>query len=525
MEEIAKACGRALALWCDSEHRGLDRLLTRIAGELRHCASADVASFALISRAREGRALIGESGSSAALPVDTLLGLLAQLNQDRMRVWDHAIDSVRFVDNRFRASVLVRISMPVSLVSLNELALWAGTHMAPSQESLSRIVSLAEGVGEWLATYAPAIDGVARVDRERVEARGEISTLRGILHDARAPLGLLKYAVCNREAIGESELIAEELKYIERLLGRGAPTQSAPRDEVADVRRILNQVRRRFQNSGSSAPEITISVEYGETSAKMREVDLERVVSNLVGNAICHAPYAKIFVESIRSPKVVTIRVRDDGPGIPQPIREKIARGERVCEGDVGWGVGLSGSKMLIESVGGTLEIRDLSGRGTEVVLSIPCEPFSPPPEETLMTGEGKVAENARSELSFVCIVDDDVAHAESLGRILSARGVMARTFSSLAEASSSLTPSSIILCDAHMPDGGAERLLSMFAGQRESPTIGVMSGDVTEALAYKLAASGARGFFAKPVALEEILDWIELARARSERYVGARGF
>lgn len=525
MGEVAKACGRAFARWCDSERRGLDLLFSRIAGELRHVAPADVVSLAIVARTREERAFMGESGPSAALPVDTLLGLIIQLKQDRVRVWDHAIDTVRFVDARFRASVVANVWMTPASIALNSMALWFGTRMAPSQESLSRIVALVEEVGEWFGTYAPAIDGVARGDRERDEAREEASMLRGILHDARAPLGLLKYSISNRESIGESELLGQEVKYLEQLLSQAAPMQSAPSNEVADVRRILNRVRRRFQNLGASAPEIVMSVEYGVTSAKMREVDLERVVSNIVGNAVRHAPKAKISVEALRSSEVVTIRVRDDGPGIPLSILEKISQGERVSESSLGWGVGLLGSKVLLESVGGSLEIRDLTGRGTEVVLSIPRELGSPPPEETLVIAERNVAEIECPESPFVCIVDDDVAHAESLGRILSARGVTARVFSSLAEASSLLTPSSIVLCDVHMPDGGAERLLSMFAGRREIPTIGAMSGDVSEALAYKLAASGARGFFAKPVALDEILDWIELARVRSERCVGARGF
>jgi DNA-binding NarL/FixJ family response regulator len=42
------------------------------------------------------------------------------------------------------------------------------------------------------------------------------------------------------------------------------------------------------------------------------------------------------------------------------------------------------------------------------------------------------------------------------------------------------------------------------------------MSGDGSDDLVYRLAALGARGFFAKPVAIEEILDWIEHARNQS---------
>jgi DNA-binding NarL/FixJ family response regulator len=63
------------------------------------------------------------------------------------------------------------------------------------------------------------------------------------------------------------------------------------------------------------------------------------------------------------------------------------------------------------------------------------------------------------------------------------------------------------------MPAGGAEKLLSFFLGRTDRPFIAAMSGDGSDDLVYRLAALGARGFFAKPVAIEEILDWIEHAR------------
>ena len=63
------------------------------------------------------------------------------------------------------------------------------------------------------------------------------------------------------------------------------------------------------------------------------------------------------------------------------------------------------------------------------------------------------------------------------------------------------------------MPDGGAERLLSIVSSRQQTPRFTVVSGDATDEYLYKLAALGAQAFFTKPVAVDDIAGWIRSSR------------
>lgn len=65
------------------------------------------------------------------------------------------------------------------------------------------------------------------------------------------------------------------------------------------------------------------------------------------------------------------------------------------------------------------------------------------------------------------------------------------------------------ILCDAHMPDGGAERLLRTLRQSRMKRRVGVVSGESCDDLLYSLAALGAEAFFLKPLDLNEFDLWL----------------
>jgi DNA-binding response OmpR family regulator len=71
------------------------------------------------------------------------------------------------------------------------------------------------------------------------------------------------------------------------------------------------------------------------------------------------------------------------------------------------------------------------------------------------------------------------------------------------------------------MPDGGAERLLRILANRGDAPSVAVVSGDGSEEFLYRLAALGAKEFFAKPVRHRELIDWMRntLAAHRGVSY------
>jgi DNA-binding NtrC family response regulator len=107
-------------------------------------------------------------------------------------------------------------------------------------------------------------------------------------------------------------------------------------------------------------------------------------------------------------------------------------------------------------------------------------------------------------------IIDDDTEHSVSLERLLVRAGLSTKIFSSIESAVSQMSEGMPrwILCDAHMPDGGAEKLLQILATTKHADRCAVMSGETNDDLLYRCAALGAREFFQKPLAVERVIAW-----------------
>ncbi|HEU5428258.1 MAG TPA: ATP-binding protein [Actinocrinis sp.] len=102
---------------------------------------------------------------------------------------------------------------------------------------------------------------------------------------------------------------------------------------------------------------------------------LERVVANLVGNAVKHtASPVTVAVSTLGS--WVEIRVIDRGPGIPVADRALVFRPfQRLGDRDntAGVGLGLALARGLVEAMGGTLTPEDTPGGGVTMVVSLPA--------------------------------------------------------------------------------------------------------------------------------------------------------
>jgi DNA-binding NtrC family response regulator len=111
-------------------------------------------------------------------------------------------------------------------------------------------------------------------------------------------------------------------------------------------------------------------------------------------------------------------------------------------------------------------------------------------------------------------IVDDDSDHTQSLERVLSRKGIKTECFTAIGTAIDVIIaqPVAAVLCDAHMPDGGAKRLLQLLATSGKQVRLAVMSGEVNDELLYRFAALGAREFFAKPIEVEDLTEWVREA-------------
>jgi signal transduction histidine kinase len=102
---------------------------------------------------------------------------------------------------------------------------------------------------------------------------------------------------------------------------------------------------------------------------------LRRCLGNLVDNAVVYGQRARIRVED--DPKALTLRIRDDGPGIPEPMLERVFDPFFRLEGSRsrdtgGTGLGLSIARNIARAAGGDVSLRNLPEGGLEARLVLP---------------------------------------------------------------------------------------------------------------------------------------------------------
>jgi len=107
------------------------------------------------------------------------------------------------------------------------------------------------------------------------------------------------------------------------------------------------------------------------------EGKLGDVLWNLVKNSMeaIGRKEGKITVSAKESAAMITISIRDNGPGIPDVVKENLFT-EGVTSGKAnGHGFGLSSARESVESMGGRITLNNELTMGTEFILTIPVQP------------------------------------------------------------------------------------------------------------------------------------------------------
>jgi signal transduction histidine kinase len=156
---------------------------------------------------------------------------------------------------------------------------------------------------------------------------------------------------------------------------------SAIRQPIHLETNLLPAVHRRLERYKTKAIQLVTRFSVlGEISGPRKE--LTQVVIHLLDNAFKFSPEHGTVELAISSNEAgdTTIRVSDDGPGIPANLREKVFesffQGSRGDARDYeGLGVGLTIAKAILEKIGGSIKILD-SAKGCSVEIYFPgCRP------------------------------------------------------------------------------------------------------------------------------------------------------
>ncbi len=124
---------------------------------------------------------------------------------------------------------------------------------------------------------------------------------------------------------------------------------------------------------------IAITKHYDES---MNEIEcfpgqLNQVFMNILNNAVQAMPASKadaeITIYTEETDKDVSIRIKDNGVGIPDEIKDRIWEPFFTTKDvGVGTGLGMSITYGIIEKHGGKIELSSEVGKGTEFVISLP---------------------------------------------------------------------------------------------------------------------------------------------------------
>lgn len=122
--------------------------------------------------------------------------------------------------------------------------------------------------------------------------------------------------------------------------------------------------------------EVNVSVTTPDTVIVDRDI-LEQIVWNLLSNVEKYAAPGKAYVTVAVEDGALVVRIRDEGPGIPAPERERIFDeyyriSNRLTDGVSGAGIGLSLSRDLARLHGGDLRLLP-SERGALFELRLPA--------------------------------------------------------------------------------------------------------------------------------------------------------
>jgi two-component system sensor histidine kinase/response regulator len=146
-----------------------------------------------------------------------------------------------------------------------------------------------------------------------------------------------------------------------------------------NLRSLVDEVLGELEG-GARARKVTVTTSLGVDEISGDEDLLRRTLTNLIENAIRHAPAeSQVTVESKGTSAAVELRVRDAGKGIPVEMREQIfdpfvqldATSASSSRG--GRGLGLTFCKLAAEAHGGTIWVEDGSP-GAVLCLRLPNE-------------------------------------------------------------------------------------------------------------------------------------------------------
>jgi len=251
---------------------------------------------------------------------------------------------------------------------------------------LSRLSSAADALGRGLPQEPLVVEGPSELqraahafnsmqDRLRRYLDSRTRVVAAMSHDLRTPITrmLLRVEAVSDPAVqlkltqdlGEMQLMVQGA--LDMLQG----LQSSEPVRPINIDALMVALRDDYQDLG-----FPVALSGGmREPLSARPQAWRRLLTNLLDN--CRKFASKAWLEVEEQTQSVIFRVKDDGPGIPEELLERVLEPYYRVEGSRskatgGIGLGLSIARDIAQAHGGDLRLRNLAGGGLEAIVIIP---------------------------------------------------------------------------------------------------------------------------------------------------------
>ena len=278
-------------------------------------------------------------------------------------------------------------------------ALIVGQLSSRAQEKAAEAESRRLQVEKLYKQLQDAFEEASEAESLRRSEKLKTALLDAVTHDLRTPLTSIKASVSalleSQPGVKSPELSAEVQRELMQVIDEETDRLNHFIEELMSLARIEGDQLRLDRELTSAEEVVNSAIDRAEPHLQSHRVEVtiqqslplmpvdaasvSGVIYELLENAAKYSPAgSSIHVQARREHDGVEISVEDNGPGVPEPLRERIFekffRDPALERSRTGFGMGLAIARGIVEAHGGRIWMETSNiGRGAAVHFRIPC--------------------------------------------------------------------------------------------------------------------------------------------------------
>jgi len=318
-------------------------------------------------------------------------------------------------------------------------------------------------------------------DAKRMSSLGQVAA--SLAHEFNNVLmGIQPFVEVIKRHTAATRPVTDALGHITRAIGRGKRASQEilrfanpkePQLFAIDTRSWLPTLLGQLTAAVPSTIALSSSIDGNVPFIRGDREHLEQVITNLVFNARdALAGSGSIEVLVTAENGHVRICVRDDGPGVPLHVLDRIFEPLFTTKRN-GTGLGLAIARRLMEGQGGSLTAENRPEGGAAFHLLVPAAERVMPEIETLAC--------EKSGVRRVLLVEDDASVGTGLEALLNSEGyetTWVRAAGEACDAARRVRPE-VAIIDVNLPDGNGVDLVPLLRAQNEDLPVVLSTGHV----------------------------------------------